>query len=199
MRRVANPIVILRHPLHPVRERSDATLRLRRGLRRTTSDKQRNGKWRKYRKARLWRIQLDKPIRSSRIVSDSPVAAWLPPNEKYARVSSTRSDFSSYPFFERMYMAAISATTEQTKQRSMTMGLRYSCLNGRTARYRPAYVRARLRRTATEIKMVLYINCLPPGGTAGSSWFPAGLITPCDTFRHVLQCARSPKRVTTVT
>ena len=73
------PIVILRHPLHLARERSDATLRLRRGLRRTTSDKQRNGKWRRYHKARLWRIEPDRPIRNSRIVSDSPVAVWLPP------------------------------------------------------------------------------------------------------------------------
>jgi len=80
------PIVILHRPLHLARERSDATLRLRRGLRKTTSHKRRNGKWRKYHKARLWQITPDRPIRSSRIVSDSPVAAWFPPNEKYARV-----------------------------------------------------------------------------------------------------------------
>src|ERR1700739_1195353 len=97
-------MVILPHPLRPARERSDATLRLPRGRRRTTSRKRRNGTWRKYRKVRLWRIEPDKPIRSSGIVFDSPVAAWLPPNdrdskpvssaggnEKYERVSSTRS------------------------------------------------------------------------------------------------------------
>ena len=94
--------VILHHPLHLARERSDASLRLRCGLRRTTSHKRRNGKWPKYHRVRLWRIAPDRPIRSSRTVSDSPLAAWPPPierhskpvserggNEKCARVSST--------------------------------------------------------------------------------------------------------------
>ncbi len=43
------PTVILHHPLHLARESSDATLRPRRGLRRTTSHKRRNGTWRKNR------------------------------------------------------------------------------------------------------------------------------------------------------
>lgn len=52
--------------------------------------------------------------------------------------TSAHGRSGAYAFFAPMYMAAISATAEQTKHRTITTRLRCSssCPNGRTARYR---------------------------------------------------------------
>jgi hypothetical protein len=44
----------------------------------------------------------------------------------------------------------------------------------------------------TQIK-VSNINCVPPWRSSGLLGFLPGLITPCDTFRHAVQCPRSHK------
>lgn len=108
------------------------------------------------------------------------------------------SGFCTYPFVDPMYMAAISAAAEQTKQRTITTRLRRSRLDGRTARCRPTKVRVKLRRTATEIKMLSDMNAGPPWH--GSRWCSTPrLVRPCATSRHVLQYRRSRQDVTTVT
>ena len=104
-RRVVVELTVTLRPHHRAQECNDATLRLPREMRKTTSRNSSNGMWPGRHKDRPWERRLHRSIQDPGLASDSLVATWLPPSRRDSMLF----------FFSGRIVSTPAATAVQTR------------------------------------------------------------------------------------